>query len=42
MASRHGKLFFLKNNKLLDKDLSDIQIDSVFRSWGLKYLVRAD
>lgn len=39
-ATRHGKLFFHNYNKLLDIDLTDIQIDSVSKSWGLKYLVR--
>jgi len=39
-ATRHGKLFFHNYNKLLDMDLTDIQIDSVSKSWGLKYLVR--
>ena len=40
IAKRHGRLFFLNNNTLLDMDLSDIQIDSVSRSWGLTYLIR--
>ena len=40
MATRDGKLFFYNNNNLLDIDLTDIQIDSVFKSWGLKYLIR--
>lgn len=40
MATRDGKLFFYNNNKLLDIDLTDMQIDSVCKSWGLKYLVR--
>lgn len=39
-ATRYGKLFFYNYNKMLDIDLNDIQIDSVSKSWGLKYLVR--
>ncbi len=39
-SSRHGILFFPNYNKLLDMDLTDIQIDSVSKSWGLNYLVR--
>lgn len=39
-VTRHGKLFFHDNNKLLDIDLTDFQIDSVSKRWGLKYLVR--
>jgi hypothetical protein len=40
MATRDGKLFFYNNNKMLDIDLTDMQIDSISNSWGLKYLVR--
>jgi len=40
MATRDGKLFFYDNNKLSDIDLTDIQIDSVSKRWGLNYLVR--
>jgi hypothetical protein len=39
-VTRHGKLFYNNYNKLLDIDLTDIQIDSVSISWRLKYLVR--
>lgn len=39
IAIRNGKLFFY-NNKQLDIDITDMQIDSVSKSWGLKYLIR--
>lgn len=40
IAIRNGKLFFYKKNEQLDIDITDMQIDSVSKSWGLKYLIR--
>lgn len=40
MVTRDGRLFLYGTNNLLDVNLTDLEIDSVSKTWGLNYLVR--